>query len=63
MAAIYSNRGNRWNILGFNFTKRDALFYECKLFYVKEFLITDYSKASCDAIYWQNSHIFRGILY
>ena len=25
MAAIYSNRGNRWNILGFNFTKRDAL--------------------------------------
>jgi hypothetical protein len=50
MAAIYSNRGNRWNILGFNFTKRDALFYECKLFYVKEFLITDYSKAFCNAI-------------
>jgi hypothetical protein len=25
MAAIYSNVGNRWNILGFNFTKRDAL--------------------------------------
>ena len=25
MAAIYSNRGNRWNIIGFNFTKRDAL--------------------------------------
>jgi hypothetical protein len=25
MAAIYSNWGNRWNILGFNFTKRDAL--------------------------------------
>jgi hypothetical protein len=24
-AAIYSNGGNRWNILGFNFTKRDAL--------------------------------------
>jgi hypothetical protein len=24
MAAIYSNGGNRWNILG-NFTKRDAL--------------------------------------
>ena len=21
MAAIYSNGGNRWNILGFNFTK------------------------------------------
>ena len=25
LAAIYSNGGNRWNILGFNFTKRDAL--------------------------------------
>jgi hypothetical protein len=25
MAAIYSNGGNRWNILGFYFTKRDAL--------------------------------------
>jgi hypothetical protein len=25
MAAIYSNGGNRWNILGFSFTKRDAL--------------------------------------
>ena len=22
---IYSNGGNRWNILGFNFPKRDAL--------------------------------------
>ena len=25
MAAIYSNGDNRWNIIGFNFTKRDAL--------------------------------------
>ena len=25
MAAIYSNGGNPWNILGLNFTKRDAL--------------------------------------
>ena len=25
MAAIYSNGGNHWNILGFNFTKIDAL--------------------------------------
>jgi hypothetical protein len=25
MGAIYSNGGNRWNILGFNFNKRDAL--------------------------------------
>ena len=25
MAAIYSNGSNRWNILGFNFNKRDVL--------------------------------------
>jgi hypothetical protein len=25
MVAISSNGGNSWNILGFNFTKRDAL--------------------------------------
>jgi hypothetical protein len=25
ISAIYSNGGNRWNILGFNFTERDAL--------------------------------------
>ncbi len=25
MAAIYSNGGNHWNVIGFNFTKRDAL--------------------------------------
>ena len=25
MTAIYSNGSNRWNTLGFNFTKRDAL--------------------------------------
>jgi hypothetical protein len=25
MAAIYSNGGNNWNILGFSLTKRDAL--------------------------------------
>jgi hypothetical protein len=31
MAAIYSNGGNRWNILGFNFTKRDALSSEYKI--------------------------------
>jgi hypothetical protein len=31
MAAIYSNGGNRWNTLGFNFTKRDALSSACKI--------------------------------
>ena len=25
MTAIHSNGGNRWNNVGFNFTKRDAL--------------------------------------
>jgi hypothetical protein len=31
MAAIYSNGGNCWNILDFNFTKRDALSSVCKI--------------------------------
>ena len=31
MAAIYSNGDNRWNVLGFNFTKRDALSSVCKI--------------------------------
>ena len=31
MAAINSNGGNRWNILGFNFTKRDSLFSVYKI--------------------------------
>jgi hypothetical protein len=35
MAAIYSNGGNRWNILGFNFTKRDALSSVYKISMVK----------------------------
>ena len=35
MAAIYSNGGNRWNILGFNFNKRDALFSVYKISMVK----------------------------
>ena len=46
MAAIYSNGGNRWNILGFNFTKRDALSSVYKIsmvlphkFHINNFLI------------------------
>ena len=35
MAAIYSNGGNRWNILGFNFTKRDALSSVYKISMIK----------------------------
>jgi hypothetical protein len=34
MAAIYSNGGNRWNILGFSFTKRDALSSVYKIYMV-----------------------------
>ena len=33
MAAINSNGGNHWNILGFNFTKRDALSSVYKILY------------------------------
>jgi hypothetical protein len=40
------------------------LLAQCKLFYVKEFLITDYSKEFCNAtVYWENSYISRGTLY
>jgi hypothetical protein len=35
MAAIYSNGGNRWNIFGFNFTKRDALSSVYKISMIK----------------------------
>ena len=34
MAAIFSNGGNRRNILGFNFTKRDALSSVYKIYMV-----------------------------
>ena len=40
MAAIYSNGGNRWNILGFNFTKIDALSSVYKIYMVKTDLHT-----------------------
>jgi hypothetical protein len=39
MAAIYSNGGNRWNILAFNFTKRDALSSVYKISIGVHFLI------------------------
>ena len=45
MAAIYSNGGNRWNIIGFNFTKRDALssVYKISMVYLHKTLhATDY---------------------
>ena len=49
MAAIYSNGGNRWDILGFNFTKRDVLssVYKISMFQthlIGEILISDTSE-------------------
>jgi hypothetical protein len=44
MAAIYSNGGNRWNILGFNFTKRDALSSVYKISMVGMQLPEEYKK-------------------
>ena len=41
MAAIYSNGGDRWNILGFNFTKRDALSSVYKISMVQARFLTD----------------------
>jgi hypothetical protein len=40
MAAIYSNGGNRWNILGFNFTKRDALSSVYKIYKISMMAIS-----------------------
>jgi hypothetical protein len=51
MAAIYSNGGNRWNILGFNFTKRDVLYSLYKLSMVgKQCLIYMSGKSSSRVI-------------
>jgi hypothetical protein len=43
MAAIYSNGGNHWNILGFNFTKKDALssVYKISMMAIAEFILED----------------------
>jgi hypothetical protein len=43
MAAIYSNGGNRWNIFGFNFTKKDALssVYKISMMAIAEFILED----------------------
>jgi hypothetical protein len=49
MAAIYSNGGNRWNILGFNFTKRDALssLYKISMVWALLLFISD-KKVGCE---------------
>ena len=49
MAAIYSNGGNRWNILGFNFTKRDALSSVYKISMSITFNIADRNDPITDA--------------
>jgi hypothetical protein len=50
MAAIYSNGGNRWNILGFKFTKRDALssVYKISMVYMNKVNLS-YSALPCHA--------------
>jgi hypothetical protein len=47
MAAIYSNGGDRWNILGFNFTKRDALSSVYKISMVIVNSITNWRLCYC----------------
>ena len=52
MAAIYSNGGNRWNILGFNFTKRDALSsgYKISMVCTRNFDNFFYDKCTCSIV-------------
>jgi hypothetical protein len=45
MVAIYSNGGNHWNILGFNFTKRDAL---SSCIRIVQYDREDYTRVSSD---------------
>ena len=53
MAAIYSNGGNRWNILGFNFTKRDALSSVYKIYMAKSRVdITQYQHKKIISLYF-----------
>jgi hypothetical protein len=49
MAAIYSNGGNHWNILGFNFTKRDALSSVYKISMSITFNVADRNDPITDA--------------
>jgi hypothetical protein len=51
MAAIYSNGGNCWNIIGFNVTKRDALssLYKISMIYT----------GRCHYKVWVNIEILR----
>jgi hypothetical protein len=48
MAAIFSNGGNRRNILGFNFTKRDAL---SSLYKISMRIILDVKRVNFDHIH------------
>ena len=47
MAAIYSNGGNRWNILGFNFTKRDALSSVYKISMIVQQMVVNLQSFYC----------------
>ena len=52
MTAIYSNGGNCWNILGFNFTKRDALSSVYKISMVK----LHFSLIHPNLLFYSDSH-------
>jgi hypothetical protein len=60
MAAIYSNGGNRWNILGFNFTERDALSSVYKISMVRFSLRTQYSCEKSQSTLCRKSWVFSG---
>ena len=58
MGAIYSHGGNRWNILGFNFTKRDALssVYKISMILAKYTRICKWNAKFCSVNY---ENVFR----
>ena len=55
MAAIYSNGGYRWNILGFNFTKRDALSSVYKISMLNTHMYLSHRQTLQNS-YFDNSH-------
>jgi hypothetical protein len=65
MAAIYSNGGNRWNILGFNFTKRDALssLYKISMELPDNAAIRIFMFLSIKTIYFENMFVKPSFLF
>ena len=65
MVAIYSNGVNRWNILGFNFTKRDALssLYKIYMELPDNAAIGIFMFLSIKAIYFENMLVKPSFLF